>query len=272
MARAQAGVTEMSQGGDIAIDMTGAVATLRLRNPARRNAVSAAMWRAIRTFVSEVSASDDVRVVVIRGDGDRAFSAGADIADSEITRNGAANARAYDDLVEDTCQLIEAIARPTIAVIIGPCMGAGASLAASCDLRIAADNAFFAVPAARLGLGYDPRGIKRFLRVFGTNATCELIFTGERLPAERAHQLGTVAALIPAADIDRVAAEWAGRIADNAPLTIAAAKMAVQAHLSGDATRLAEAGRLYAAADASADYVEGRRAFIEKRPPRFTGS
>jgi enoyl-CoA hydratase/carnithine racemase len=262
----------MSQGGDIAIEMAGGVATLRLRNPARRNAVSTPMWRAIRTFASEVNASDQVRAVVIRGDGDKAFSAGADIADFEAARSSVHDARAYDDLVEDTCRLIEAIARPTIAVIIGPCMGAGASLAANCDLRIAADNAFFAVPAARLGLGYDPRGIKRFLRVFGASATCELIFTAERLPARRAHQLGTVSVLVPVADLERVAAEWTSRIADNAPLTIAAAKMAVQAHLSGDATRLAEAGRLYAAADASADYVEGRRAFIEKRPPRFTGS
>ena len=182
-----------------------------------------------------MSANKDVRVVVIRGDGDTAFSAGADIADFETARSGAANARAYDDLVEDTCQLIEAIARPTLAVIIGPCMGAGASLAASCDLRIAADNAFFAVPAARLGLGYDPRGIKRFLRVFGASATCELIFTAERLPAQRAHQLGTVSALVvPMADIERIAAEWTSRIADNAPLTIGAAKSAIRAHLSED--------------------------------------
>ena len=224
----------MSEGGDIAIDMAGGVATLRLRNPARRNAVSAAMWRAIRAFASEVSTRNDVRAVVIRGDGDKAFSAGADIADFESARSGAANARAYDDLVEDSCQLIEAIARPTIAVIIGPCMGAGASLAASCDLRIAADNAFFAVPAARLGLGYDPRGIKRFLRVFGASATCELIFTAERLPAQRAYQLGSVSALVPPTEIERVAAEWTGRIADNAPLTIAAAKAAIRAHLSGD--------------------------------------
>jgi enoyl-CoA hydratase/carnithine racemase len=151
-------------------------------------------------------------------------------------------------------------------------MGAGASLAASCDLRIAADNAFFAVPAARLGLGYDPRGIKRFLRVFGASATCELIFTAGRLPAQRAHQLGTVSALVPAADIERVAVEWTSRIAENAPLTIAAAKSAIRAHLSDDAARLAEAEQLYAAADASADYAEGRRAFTEKRTPRFTGN
>ena len=262
----------MSEGGDIAIDMAGGVATLRLRNPDRRNAVSSAMWRAIRIFAADVNASKDVRVVVIRGDGDKAFSAGADIADFEIARSGAANARAYDDLVEDTCQLIEAIARPTLAVIIGPCMGAGASLAASCDLRIAADNAFFAVPAARLGLGYDPRGIKRFLRVFGASATCELIFTAERLPAQRAYQLGTVSALVAMADIERTAAEWTRRIADNAPLTIAAAKSAIRAHVSDDPAGLAEAGRLYAAADASADYAEGRRAFTEKRAPRFTGN
>ena len=91
----------MSEGGDIAIDMAGGVATLRLRNPDRRNAVSSAMWRAIRVFAADVNASKDVRVVVIRGDGDKAFSAGADIADFEIARSGAANARAYDDLVED---------------------------------------------------------------------------------------------------------------------------------------------------------------------------
>ena len=262
----------MSAGGEIAIDMAGGVATLRLRNPDRRNAVSSAMWRAIRVFAADVNASKDVRVVVIRGDGDKAFSAGADIADFEIARSGAVNARAYDDLVEDTCQLIEAIARPTLAVIIGPCMGAGASLAASCDLRIAADNAFFAVPAARLGLGYDPRGIKRFLRVFGASATCELIFTAERLPAQRAYQLGTVSALVAMADIERTAAEWTRRIADNAPLTIAAAKSAIRAHVSDDPAGLAEAGRLHAAADASADYAEGRRAFTEKRAPRFTGN
>jgi Enoyl-CoA hydratase/isomerase len=110
----------MSEGGDIAIDMAGGVATLKLRNPARRNAVTSAMWRAIHAFASEVGTRDDVRAVVIRGDGDKAFSAGADIADFEIARSGAANARAYDNLVEDSCQLIEAVAQPTVAVIVGP--------------------------------------------------------------------------------------------------------------------------------------------------------
>ncbi len=261
-----------TDAGTIATDIRDGVATLRLHNPSRRNAVSAAMWRAIAAAAAELDLRGDVQVVAIRGDGDQAFSAGADIADFETARHGVENARGYDDLVESTCQLIEGIARPTIAVVIGPCMGAGVSLAASCDLRIATDNAFFAVPAARLGLGYDPRGIKRFLRVFGAGATRELIFTAERLSAIRACELGAVSVVVPASEIERSAAQWTERIAANAPLTMKAAKAAIRAHLDGDAELLSEAERLYAAADASADYGEGRRAFREKRTPRFTGA
>jgi enoyl-CoA hydratase len=262
----------MSAPGDIAIDVADGVATLRLRNEARRNAISSVMWRAIAEFAHGVSARKDVRVVVIRGDGDKAFSAGADIVDFETQRSGASNARSYDDLVEVTCQKVEAIAQPTVAVIIGPCMGGSVSLAGSCDLRIAADNAFFAVPAARLGLGYDPRGVKRFIRVFGAGSTRELLFTGERMSAKRAAELGAVSTIVAAANIESAAKEWTTRIAANAPLTIKAAKAAIRAHQLDDAALLAEADRLYAAADASADYAEGRRAFAEKRAPRFTGT
>ena len=205
-------------------------------------------------------------MVIVRGDGDRAFSSGADIG----ARSGA-NARGYDDLVEDTCCAFEAIPQPTIALIKGACMGAGVSVAGSCDLRVAADDAFFAVPAAKLGLGYDPRGIARFIRIFGAGAARQAIFTGERLPASRAHALGAVQAVAPAAEVDAVAAALARTIAANAPLTIKAAKSAIRALTTGDVDLRAEAEALYAAADASADYAEGRKAFAEKRPARFTG-
>jgi enoyl-CoA hydratase len=261
----------MSAAGEIALDDSDTVATLRLRNPARRNAMSEAMWRQLRTLVAEVSARPDVRVVIIRGDGEKAFSAGADISGFEIGRSGEA-ARAYDDLVEDTCRAIEGIAQPTVAMIAGACMGAGVSIAASCDLRIAAEDAFFSIPAARLGLGYDPNGIKRCLRVFGAEATRELIFLPDRLPARRAAELGVVSRLVPPGEIGAAAADWASRIAANAPLTIKAAKVTIRAHLLEDAGLLAEADRLYAAADASADYLEGRHAFAEKRAPRFSGT
>ena len=131
---------------------------------------------------------------------------------------------------------------------------------------------FFSIPAARLGLGYDPNGIKRCLRVFGAEATRELIFIADRLPARRAAELGVISRLAAPDEITAAATDWASRIAANAPLTIKAAKVAIRAHLQEDAGLLADADRLYAAADASADYVEGRRAFAEKRALRFSGT
>lgn len=257
--------------GDIAITVSEGLAILRLRNPERRNAISASMWQSIQDFAEAAPGRNDVRVILIRGDGDVAFSAGADIAGFEEARSGTANARGYDDLVEYTCRAIEAAPQPTIALIKGACMGAGASLAASCDLRIASQNAFFAVPAGRLGLGYDPRGIKRMLRVYGA-LTPEILFTAQRIPATRAHQLGTVHAIAPEDQVDALAESFARTIAANAPLTLKAAKAAIRALVLNDAALLAEAERLGAKADASSDYAEGRAAFVQKRQPKFTGT
>jgi enoyl-CoA hydratase/carnithine racemase len=261
----------MAAPGDIRIDIADGVATLRLASPARRNAISTVMWNKITAFANEVGGRPDVRVVVIRGDGEEIFSAGADISDFATARSGESNARAYDDLVEDTCRKIEAIPQPTLALIYGGCFGAGSSVAASCDLRVAAEDAFFAVPAAKLGLGYDPRGIARWIRIFGAGAAREILFTADRLPAPRAYALGAVHVIAPKNEIQARAIELARRISANAPLTVKAAKLAIRA-FTGDPDVMAEADRLYAAADASADYAEGRKAFAEKRPPRFTGN
>ncbi len=262
----------MAAPGDISIDIADGIATLRLANPARRNAISTLMWNKIGAFAQEVATRKDVRVVIIRGEGEEMFSAGADISDFATARSGEGNARAYDDLVENTCLAIEAIPQPTIGLIFGGCMGAGSSVAASCDMRIAASDAFFAVPAAKLGLGYDPRGITRFIRVFGAGATRQVLFTADRLPASRAHELGAVHILAAKAEVTALAAALAQKIAGNAPLTIKAAKAAIRALTTSNADLLAEAWRFYADADASTDYAEGRLAFAEKRPPRFTGS
>ncbi len=262
----------MAAPGDITIDIADGIATLRLANPARRNAISTVMWHKIGAFAQEVATRKDVRVVIIRGEGDEMFSAGADISDFATARSGEGNARAYDDLVENTCLAIEAIPQPTIGVIFGGCMGAGSSVAASCDMRIAASDAFFAVPAAKLGLGYDPRGITRFIRVFGAGATRQVLFTADRLPASRAHELGAVHVIAAKAEVTALAAALAQKIAGNAPLTIKAAKAAIRALTTSNADLMAEAWRFYADADASTDYAEGRLAFAEKRPPRFTGS
>jgi enoyl-CoA hydratase len=260
----------MTAPGDIKVDIADGIATMRLANPARRNAISTLMWKKIAAFADDVARWPDVRVVLIRGDGDEMFSAGADISDFATARSGEGNARAYDDLVEDSCRRIEAIPQPTIAMICGGCFGAGSSVAASCDLRVATEDAFFAVPAAKLGLGYDPRGIARLARVFGSGAARHILFTADRLPALRAYALGAVHVIASKSEIHARAIELAQRISANAPLTVKAAKLAIRA-FTGDSDLLAEADRLYALADTSADYAEGRRAFAEKRPPRFTG-
>lgn len=262
----------MKTPGDIHIDVADGIATLRLASPARRNAISTVMWSKIAAFAADAGGRKDVRVVIIRGDGDEMFSAGADISDFATARAGEGQARAYDDLVENTCKAIEAIPQPTIGLIFGGAMGAGSSVAASCDLRVAAEDAFFAVPAAKLGLGYDPRGIARFIRVFGAGAAREILFTADRMPATRAHALGAVHVIAPKAEVEAVATALAQKIAGNAPLTIKAAKAAIAAISTGNSDLLAEAEQFYAAADASADYAEGRAAFAEKRPPRFSGS
>ena len=257
--------------GSIEITRAHGVATLRLCNPIKRNAISLPMWHELAAFAGEIGAAKDIRVVVVRGHGDLAFSAGADISGFDETRTGENGPRAYDEFLDATCSAIEAIPQPTVALIKGACMGAGCSLAASCDLRVAAEGAFFAVPAARLGLGYDPRQIARLVRVFGAGAVRQMLFTADRLPAARAHALGAVHVL--ASDAEAAARDIVGRIGANAPLTLRAVKLAIRALAGDEAPGLAaQAERLYAGADRSADYAEGRRAFAEKRAPRFTGS
>jgi enoyl-CoA hydratase/carnithine racemase len=253
---------------DVRIERAEEVAHLVLRNPGRRNAISAAMWGSLRVFADDARRDTDLRSVIISGDAG-IFSAGADISGFEAGRSGA-SARDYDDLVETTLRAIEAMPQTVIAAIEGPCIGAGASLACACDFRIAAPESFFAVPAARLGLGYDPRGIARFVRIFGEPAAKEALLLADRIPAIRAHALGAVHRLSKAGQTLNEAREMAAQAAALAPLTQRAAKAA-----------LSELGRasepsdhilhLAAVADASLDYAEGRVAFAEKRPPNFGG-
>lgn len=258
--------------GSIAVTIEGGIARLVLSNPERRNAISSGMWRELSAFAVEAARRNDIRVAILRGAGDLAFSGGADISDFDGARSDASGAQSYDDLVESACAAIEALAFPTLALIRGACVGAGAALAASCDLRVAADDAFFAVPAARLGLGYDPRGLPRLLRVFGSQGARQLFFTADRVSAPRGHELGAVDILTTGAEVEASAERLAQRMAENAPLTLRAAKLSIRAAEGAPQHVLAEARRATALANSSADYREGRLAFGEKRAPRFSGS
>lgn len=255
----------------LSIFVEGPVATATLSNPNRRNAISAAMWREIEAFAVSVSADDDVRVVVFRGDGD-VFSAGADIAGFDDDRAGPDAARAYDDQLEEACRAVEAIRQPTVARLEAAVVGAGAALALACDLRVAAENAFFMVPAARLGLGYDPRGVARLARVMGDPTARWMLLTAGRLPVQRAFAAGVVHEVVPGEELDEAMERLTARLADNAPLTLSAAKVALRAALPGAGPELVEeARRLVDLADGSDDYAEGRAAFRDKRAPEFEG-
>ena len=254
--------------GAIRVSTADGVAELRLCSGDSRNALSSAMWMELRRFAKSVAQDRAVRVILLAGD-ETVFSSGADIREFSTLRGPGAT-RAYDDLVESALRALEAVPQPTMACIAGPCVGAGASLACSCDIRIAANDAYFMVPAGRLGLGYDPRGIARFVRVFGDSVVRGLILGGQRCDARAAHACGAVHSLVTPGTVLAEGRRIARSMAGNAPLTVAAAKAALAALAQGNGG--AEAlRRLALEADASADYAEGLTAFQEKRKPMFRG-
>ncbi|WP_018699783.1 enoyl-CoA hydratase/isomerase family protein [Amorphus coralli] len=254
--------------GTLDIRRDGQIALVTLSNPAKRNALSATMLDTLRTFAAEIASDRAVRAVIICGEG-TTFSAGADIGGFDAP-GGGSRAENYDPLLEDTLAALEALPQPTIAAIAGPCMGAGTALAAACDFRVAEESAFFAIPAARLGLGYDPKGVGRIVRTFGDPAARELFLLAERIPATRAHTLGAVHRLANEGGVMAVAEGLATVALTRAPLTIAAAKAAL-AETGGAYEPSPKVRALADAADASADYREGRAAFADKRSPVFTG-
>lgn len=257
--------------GRIEVVEEAGIVRVTLCNPDRRNAISAPMWQALRDFGAAAAGRSDLRAVLLSGAGGEVFSAGADISGFEAGRNSPEQARDYDDLVEESCRALEALDIPCIAVLRGPCVGAGVSLAACCDLRLAAQDAYLMVPAARLGLGYDPRGVDRFLRVFGASATRMLLLTAAPLAAPQALAMGALHACHPPAEVESAARDLVQRIAGLAPLSLRAAKASIAAHERRDASALVRAEALAAAADSSLDYAEGLAAFAAKRPPVFRG-
>ena len=258
----------MSPTGTIRISTHEDVAEVQLDNGVHKNAISSAMWNSILRFTETVSTDGATRAIIVVGN-ETVFSAGANIQDF-ATERVPGDTRRYDDLVETALRALERVPQPTIACIAGPCVGAGASLACSCDIRVAAEDAYFMVPAARLGLGYDPRGIARLVRVFGDPAVRQLLFLADRYEARAAHAQGAVHRLVPPGRALEEGRRIARRITRHAPLTLRAAKATLNA-LAAKEEGSEEIWRLCEKADASADYVEGQRAFQHKRKPAFQG-
>lgn len=257
---------------DITVQDQGDLVTLSLDNPARNNAITVGMWERLLECADQLATRDGLRLVIVRGAGQRAFSAGADISEFDQRRDDAEAIRGYDRLVESACRRIEALPVPAVAMIHGYCIGAGLSLAGACDLRLCDRDASFALPAARLGLGYDFSGIERLVRLVGDAMAREILFTGSRMPAARARAMGLVHEVCEPAELAERVESLGERIRGNAPLTLRAFKACLAEIRRPPGERdVARCEAMIDACNASADYREGRSAFAQRRDPVFKG-
>ncbi|HUB97101.1 MAG TPA: enoyl-CoA hydratase [Stellaceae bacterium] len=245
---------------------------LVFNNPARRNAVSMDMWQAIPTILDAYERDPAVRVIVLKGAGDKAFVSGADISEFEQNRSSPEAVARYDEIGNTAQSRILNSPKPTMAMIQGFCMGGGVGVALSCDLRIAAAGAQFGIPAARLGIGYRLGGLQRLIELVGPAFAKEIFYTARRFTADEAHDMGLVNRVLPEAELETFVRSYCAMIGDNAPLSLAAVKgIAAELAKLPDEVDRAHCEELVRRCFASEDYVEGRRAFMEKRKPQFKG-
>jgi enoyl-CoA hydratase len=241
-------------------------------NPERHNAVSLEMWLAAIEMIDELIRDEAVRVIIIRGGGEKSFISGADVSKFDDERAEAAAVERYNDATETAYSSLLNAPKPTIAMIQGYCIGGGTNLAVCCDLRICSDNARFAIPAARLGLGYDYPRVRRLVNLIGPSFASEIFFTARQFSAEEALAMGLVNRVVPFAELKSYVTNYASTIAGNAPMTVTSVKRIVAEALKGESERdLALCERLVKACFESEDYAEGRLAFKEKRKPLFKG-
>ena len=249
-----------------------AVGWIIFSNPTKFNAVSQDMWLALPKAIAAFDADPEVRLIVITGDGDKAFISGADISQFEKARGSAEAQAIYNQAVIDAYEAPVNCSKPVVAKIRGICMGGGLGLAAACDVRFAAEDAVFRMPAGRLGLGYNYTGIRRCTQIIGAANTADIFFSARKFNAADALSMGFVNRVLPVADLDREVSAYCEMVADNAPLTLAAAKFAIRQTGTDPAERdMENLARKIDACFTSEDYREGQRAFMEKRKPVFRG-
>jgi enoyl-CoA hydratase len=250
----------------------GAIGWVIFNNPEKRNAMSLEMYEATAAAMEAYAKDPEVRVVILRGEGEKAFISGADISQFKDRRSNPEQVQAAEAISGRCNRAIRDCPKPVIAMIRGYCMGGGLGIAVACDLRIAADDSRFGVPAAKLGVGYRYSGIRRLAELVGPSFTAEIFYTGRQFNTQEALQMGLVNRVLPAAELEKYVMDFAATLANNAPLTIAAVKRSLIELRKDPAERdLATCQKMVDDCFASEDYKEGQRAFMEKRKPVFKG-
>ena len=250
----------------------GRVGVMIFNNPAKHNAVSLEMWQAGSEILDAFARDNEVRVLVVTGAGGKAFVSGADISKFENERATREAVERYNAVGQTFYTGLSTFPKPTIAQIQGYCIGGGLNLAIGCDLRFCTANSRFALPAAKLGLGYSYTGLKRFIDTVGPANTKDIFFSARQFGADEALAMGVVNRVLPEAELAPFVEGYAATIAGNAPLTIAAIKQAaIEALKPEKEQNLKLVADMVARCFASEDYIEGRNAFMEKRKPAFKG-
>ena len=248
------------------------VGLITFNQPEKRNAMSVEMWDGLAEILDAWERAPAVHAVVLAGAGDKAFVSGADISQFAQRRGNADAQREYDRLTGAGRAKLAAFGKPVIACIQGFCLGGGLGIALAADIRIAAENSAFGIPAAKLGIAYGFDMVRRLLSLVGPAHAATLLFTGERIGAAEAARIGLVNQVVPAAALEGTVMALARGIAANAPLSITGMKLILrQATLDPGDRDMDAVARAVAACFDSADYAEGRTAFMEKRRPVFRG-
>ncbi len=248
----------------------GAVGWLIFNNPERRNAVSVDMWEAIPRVLADFEADPAIRVIVLTGSGDKAFVSGADISQFDKQRSSADAVQHYEELAEGAQARLQACDKPVIAMIRGYCLGGGLNIAVLCDLRIAADDARFGIPAAKMGLGYRASSMKNLVDVVGAAYAREIMITARQFTASEAKEMGLVNRVVPVPELEKAILEYTETVSGNAPLTMRAAKRIIREVVRNDYDA-ALCKTWVKECFESEDYKEGKKAFMEKRKPAFKG-
>jgi len=241
-----------------------------LDNPSRLNAISLSMWEKIGILLKEYEKNNNIRCVVLKGKGKKAFSAGADISEFNNNRSQSDTVLKYDNVSKNSLKILQRFSKPTIALIDGYCIGGGLATALSCDIRLASKKSTFAIPAAKLGLAYDYLGIKKLRDIVGPSRAKYIFFTARQFTSDEAMQMGIIEQIFNDSDFDEHTLKVLNAISDNAPLTIASAKLAIDADPQ-DSKMIQRCREFEQVCFSSKDYEEGRLAFSEKRKPIFKG-